>query len=285
MERLQRLTTADAPPDVLGLGPRGRPYSPAVHALVVIEGLDGSGKQTLTAALADRWRGRGRSVATMSFPRYGRDVHADLVRDALYGRLGDLATSVHGPAVLFALDRRAAVPELMDLLATHDVVLLDRYVTSNAAYGAARMGGPDAETGFPTWVQELEIGRFGLPVPDHQILLDTPVALAASRARGRAAGDDARSLDAFEADAELQARTAGMYRRLAAEGYLSPWTTVSPTPATPTSVTPAPVKPVPITPAPVPVPPATVTPTLGTLARVILELDERVLSRLDELVG
>ena len=53
---------------------------------------------------------RGRTVATMAFPRYGVDVHADLVRDALYGRLGDLSDSVYGPALLFALDRRAAAP-------------------------------------------------------------------------------------------------------------------------------------------------------------------------------
>ena len=47
-----------------------------------------------------------------------------------------------GPALLFALDRRAAAPEIRDLLTSHDVLLLDRYVTSNAAYGSARLGGP-----------------------------------------------------------------------------------------------------------------------------------------------
>ena len=47
-------------------------------------------------------------------------------------------------AVLFALDRGGAVAELTDLLERHDIVLLDRYVASNAAYGAARLRqGPD----------------------------------------------------------------------------------------------------------------------------------------------
>jgi len=199
----------------------------AVGRLIVMEGLDGSGKRTLTDVTARRWRRFGYRVATLAFPRYGADVHADLVRDALYGRLGDLSESVHGPAVLFALDRRGAAGMIRDLLVAQDVLLLDRYVASNAAYGSARLGGPDKETGFAEWVRALEIDRFGLPVPDHQILLATPTAVAAERARGRAASSADRSLDSFEADAGLQRRTGEMYRTLAARDYLSPWTVVT----------------------------------------------------------
>ena len=196
--------------------------------LIVIEGLDGSGKRTLTEALSSRWRAEGRTVATMAFPRYGVDVHADLVRDALYGRLGDLSDSVYGPAVLFALDRRAAADEIRALLDAHDVVLLDRYVTSNAAYGSARLGGPDRPTDFPEWVRALEIDRFGVPVPDRQILLGTSVELSAQRARDRAGQEQDRALDRFEADDGDQRRTGAMYRRLAEASYLSPWTVLTP---------------------------------------------------------
>lgn len=196
--------------------------------LVVIEGLDGSGKQTLTALLAASARVSGVRIATMAFPRYGVDVHADLVQDALYGRLGDLSDSVHGPALLFALDRRAAAAEIRHLVADHDLVLLDRYVSSNAAYGAARLGAPDVETDFPEWVRALEIDRFALPLPDRQVLLATPQAVAAERARNRAEIDVGRLLDRFEADAALQARTGRMYRQFAEEGFLSPWTVLAP---------------------------------------------------------
>jgi len=201
-----------------------------VGRLIVVEGLDGSGKRTLTEAMANRWRGSGRTVATLAFPRYGIDVHADLVKDALYGRLGDLSQSVHGPAVLFALDRRDAAGPIRDLLDANDVVLLDRYVTSNAAYGSARLGGPDRPNDFPDWVRALEVERFGVPLPDHQILLATPTELAAERARNRAADLSDRALDAFEADPGLQQRTAAMYRQLADQRYLSPWTVLVPQP-------------------------------------------------------
>lgn len=200
----------------------------AVGQLIVIEGLDGSGKRTLAQALSARWQAAGRTVATLAFPRYGVDVHADLVRDALYGRLGDLSDSVYGPAVLFALDRRAAADEIRARLDSHDVVLLDRYVTSNAAYGSARLGGPDRPTDFPDWVFQLEIERFGVPVPDRQILLGTSVELSAQRARSRAGQEQDRALDRFEADDGLQRRTAAMYRQLAERDYLSPWTVLAP---------------------------------------------------------
>lgn len=207
-----------------------------VGKLIVLEGLDGSGKQTLTAALAGQWRADGRSVATMAFPRYGADVHADLVRDALYGRLGDLSESVYGPAVLFALDRRAAAPEIRELLRLNEIVLLDRYVTSNAAYGSARLGGPANGFGFADWVRELEIGRFGVPLPDRQILLATPLAVAAERARSRADEDTDRALDTFEADSGLQQRTGAMYALLADQSYLSPWTVLNPAADGPVSI-------------------------------------------------
>jgi dTMP kinase len=194
-----------------------------VGRLIVVEGLDGSGKATLTAALVSALAARGARIATLAFPRYDDDVHAELARDALYGRLGDLRDSVHGMATLFALDRRAAAPSLRGLLEDHDVVLVDRYVASNAAYSAARLG-QDAAGEVVCWVRELEIRRFGIPVPDHQLLLATPRSVAAARARARAAADPGRERDAYESDDSLQERTDAVYRALAASSWLSPWT-------------------------------------------------------------
>lgn len=196
--------------------------------LIVIEGLDGSGKQTLAKALAEQARAAGVSMSTMAFPRYGIDIHADLVQDALYGRLGDLSDSVYGPALLFALDRRAAAGEIRERLTKVDLVVLDRYVSSNAAYGAARLGAPTTDTGFPEWVRDLEIGRFDLPRPDRQVLLATPLEVAAARAAERAEQDSRRHLDRFESDAGLQARTGAMYEQFAEQSFLSPWTVLRP---------------------------------------------------------
>jgi dTMP kinase len=190
-----------------------------VGRLVVIEGLDGAGKRTLTEGLVTALDGA--SVATVAFPRYGRSVPADLVSDALHGRMGDVGDSVHGMALLFALDRLGAKEHLAELLSGHDVVLADRYVASNAAYGAARLHqGADGE--FVAWVRALEMDRFGLPVPYAHLLLRVPVSVAASRAAHRE-DTEARARDSFESDDGLQARCARVYDELAAADWLAPW--------------------------------------------------------------
>lgn len=190
--------------------------------LVVIEGLDGAGKRTLADALVAALPGR---VARFAFPRYDEDVHAELARDALYGRHGDLGSSVHGMAVLFALDRRAAAPLLREALAAHDVVLVDRYVASNAAYNAARLH-EDADGETVAWVRELEVERFGIPVPDHQLYLQVSPTVAAERAVHRERTDAGRARDAYESDTALQQRTGAVYAQLAAASWLSSWTVV-----------------------------------------------------------
>ena len=195
--------------------------------LIVIEGLDGAGKRTLADSVSAALVAAGARVARAAFPRYGADVHAELVRDALYGRLGDLGSSVHGMAVLFALDRRAAAAGLRDALAEHDVVLVDRYVASNAAYGAARLH-QGAAGEFVAWVRELEIDRFGVPVPDRQLLLAVPQRVAADRAVHRERTEAGRARDAFESDDGLQRRTAEVYTQLAATSWLAPWDRLDP---------------------------------------------------------
>ena len=193
--------------------------------LVVIEGLDGAGKRTLADGLHRAFEADGRSVATLAFPRYGQSITADLASEALHGRHGDLAGSVYAMAVLFALDRGSARDHLAALRAEHDVVILDRYVASNAAYSAARLR-QDASGGVVSWVGELEYGRLGLPEPDRQILLDVSVELAAERARRRADEDADRARDAYERDDGLQQRTAQVYAGLAARQWHGPWTVV-----------------------------------------------------------
>jgi dTMP kinase len=194
--------------------------------LVVIEGLDGAGKRTLADGLVAALRVEGAMVARMAFPRYDSDIHADLVRDALHGRLGDLVESVHGMAVLFALDRRDAAEQLRELQRSYDVVLLDRYVASNAAYGAARLH-EGADGSFVDWVRTLEVDRFGVPVPDLQLLLRVPLDVAAQRADHRAVADRARRKDLYERDRGLQARCAAIYDQLAARRWLAPWSVLN----------------------------------------------------------
>ena len=195
--------------------------------LIVIEGVDGAGKRTLTNGLRASFEAAHRSVATLAFPRYGHSVEADLAAEALHGAHGDLATSVYAMAVLFALDRSDAKDEIGHLNAAYDVVILDRYVASNAAYSAARLH-QGADGDVVAWVRDLEYGRLHLPKPDWQVLLDVPAELAAERAEHRANNEADRAKDAYERDDGLQRRTGEVYAALAAVGWCGRWLVVGP---------------------------------------------------------
>lgn len=194
---------------------------------MVIEGVDGAGKRTLTNGLRAAFEADGRSVASLAFPRYGVSVHADLASEALHGGHGDLSESVYAMAVLFAMDRAGARDEIARLTSENSVVILDRYVASNAAYSAARLHqGVDGDA--VAWVHDLEYGRLHLPVPDWQVLLDVPTELAAQRAVNRAAEESDRARDAYERDDGLQQRTSAVYGELASSSWGGPWVVVPP---------------------------------------------------------
>ncbi len=125
-------------------------------------------------------------------------------------------------ATLFALDRAGAVGDIEALRREHDVVIMDRYVASNAAYTAARLhqdaGGPAVE-----WIHALEYRRLGLPAPDWQVLLAVPVELAGGAPAAGPNPTRAGSRDSYERDDGLQQRTGAVYAELAAAGWGGRW--------------------------------------------------------------
>lgn len=184
--------------------------------IIAIEGIDGAGKNTLVRHL------RGEldiPVGVLAFPRYEDSIHAQLAQEALYGRMGDLTSSAYAMATLFALDRHGAKEQLLAAADSSELLILDRYVASNAAYSAARL----ADDSVMDWVFDLEFGRLGLPKPQLQIYLATDVDVAADRASSRSAQDASREKDEYEKDGKLQAETAAAYGRLAESNWAGQW--------------------------------------------------------------
>lgn len=187
--------------------------------IISIEGIDGAGKNTLTKALRERI-----DADLLTFPRYADSIHAQLAARALRGEMGDMTDSPYAMATMFALDRHGVAPQLRQYAGSENLLLLDRYVASNAAYSWART----QDDAMPGWIAQLEFEDLGLPRPDLQVLLDTPVELAAERAERRAQQDASRKKDIYESDGGLQARTSSAYRRLAAESWGSEWLVAAP---------------------------------------------------------
>lgn len=193
--------------------------------LLAIEGADGAGKATATAAVARRLRAAGIDVTTLSFPRYADTAGGWMLGEYLGGRV-PRAVSPRAAAVLYALDRFESLGALTAAMADNEVVVLDRYIASNMAYQAAQVA-PDEGDALMAWIVGLETQGFGLPAPDLSVHLDTPPDVARAQMltkRKRAYTDDA--FDAYEADDALQSRVRANYATLARGALLGRWATV-----------------------------------------------------------
>jgi len=173
-----------------------------VGRLIAIEGIDGSGKGTQSRLLAQRLQAAGSAVKLLSFPRYQETVFGAKIGLYLNGAYGDLnAVDPTLVSLLFAGDRFESKPVLESALNSCDVLVLDRYVASNAAHQAAKSSGADRDAliGF---IEQLEYEIYALPRADMTILLDLPVERAQQLIATKAARTYTdRAADLQEADA------------------------------------------------------------------------------------
>jgi dTMP kinase len=184
--------------------------------LLAIEGIDGAGKGTQAARLAETAAGQGRRVASFSFPLYDDNPFSRAVADYLNGEFGT-ADEVHPElaALLYAGDRFHARPRIVSALEENDLVVCDRYVASNQAHQGGKLTG-EARRRLLDWLEQVEYGEFALPRPQLVILLDAPVALARSLVGQKAArGYTTLEADIHEADAAHSSATREVYLELA----------------------------------------------------------------------
>lgn len=145
--------------------------------LIVIEGIDGSGKRTQLDLLARALEERGVAVSRVSFPNYS-GFFGHMVAQFLNGEFGPLtAVDPHFSAILYAGDRLELKAKLEADLTQGKVILADRYIASNLAHQGARVSaGHRAE--FIAWLQKLEYEIFALPPADLVVYLRVPPAEA-----------------------------------------------------------------------------------------------------------
>ncbi len=140
--------------------------------LIVIEGLDGSGKATQTARLYDTLVQKGMNVRKVSFPNYESDSSGPL-RMYLGGSFGSSPDAVNPYAAssLFAVDRFAGYKsDWGKLYDSGGIILADRYTTSNAIHQCSKLT-EDKWDGFLEWLFSYEYELLGIPAPDKVIYL------------------------------------------------------------------------------------------------------------------
>lgn len=154
--------------------------------LIVLEGIDGSGKTTLARRLARALRAEGHRVLETREPTdgpFGRRIR----EIAASGRDG---VSPEEELELFMKDREAHVREVVrPALERGEVVVQDRSFYSTVAYQGER--GLDR-------ARLLEMGRAVAPEPDLLLVVDVPAKTAAARiASTRGFTDDFEAVDAL----------------------------------------------------------------------------------------
>ncbi|MEN0065633.1 MAG: dTMP kinase [Myxococcota bacterium] len=188
------------------------PIEPRNGRLFVLEGIDGTGKTTQVAALTAWLRGLGLVVQARREPTMG--PHGRRLREsAKTGRL-----SVEEELRLLELDRRAHVTDVIGpALVRGEVVVLDRYYFSTAAYQGARGADP------------AEIVRHHesfAPRPDLTLVLDLAPETSRQRIVGRG------EVDAFEGLEDLR-RCRTIFQSLLADDVRLFDASVSPEELTP----------------------------------------------------
>jgi dTMP kinase len=144
--------------------------------LIVIEGVDGSGKETQSRQLYDHLRDDGIRTMLISFPRYDQDSSA-MVRRYLAGEFGTdpEAVSPYIASTFYAADRYAAYKqEFGAFLEGGGVVIADRYTTANMVHQAGKIRDAQEREAFLNWLTDYEFGLLGLPEPDLVFFLDVP---------------------------------------------------------------------------------------------------------------
>lgn len=181
--------------------------------LVVIEGLDGSGKGTQAKLLAESFRREGGEIRQISFPDYDSPSSA-LVKMYLAGEFGESASAVNAYAAssFYAVDRFASFhTDWKKDYEAGRLILADRYVTSNIIYQLGKLPQEQWDE-YMEWLQDFEYNRLALPQPDQVIFLDMPIGLSQQLISGRYHGDESRK-DIHERDLRFlrEAETSARY--------------------------------------------------------------------------
>ena len=168
--------------------------------LIVIEGLDGSGKSTQLDLLFKGLEDLGKDCKWVSFPDYESNSSA-LVKMYLGGEFGNKPDDVNAYAasVFYTVDRYASYnANWGEFYKSGGTIVSGRYTTSNAIHQASKLP-EDKWEDFLSWLYDFEYNKIGIPRPDKVIFLDMPIEVSQKLLTKRYEGDENKK-DIHESD-------------------------------------------------------------------------------------
>ena len=155
--------------------------------LIIFEGIDGSGKSSQYRRISERLVKDGIDFKKIVFPRYDKESSA-LIRLYLNGAFGSHPDDVNAYAasLFYAVDRFAAFRDDWGPdYAAGELILADRYTTSNIVHQGAKLPEDELEDFF-AWVADIEYKKMGIPEPDCVFYLDVDLPTSLRRIKSRA---------------------------------------------------------------------------------------------------
>lgn len=144
--------------------------------LFVIDGTDGSGKQTQLDLLKKHLTEDGVEYRTVSFPNYDSPSSA-LVKMYLSGEFGENAKEIspYVASTFYAADRYATYKkDLKEYYENGGIILADRYTTASMVHQTGKITDEQEREKFLNWLFDLEFNIYGLPVPTEVFFLNMP---------------------------------------------------------------------------------------------------------------
>jgi dTMP kinase len=187
--------------------------------LIVIEGLDGSGKSTQIELLKKRLEEKRINYSYIHFPRLNKGVYGELIAEFLRGEYGSIE-DVHPKlvALLFANDRKEHLEEMNLWLHNGFIVLCDRYVNSNIAFQCAKIEDITGKENLKKWILDFEFHYNKLPFPYQSFFLDVPLDFISNSLSKQRSGADREYLggkqDIHEGSLSLQENVYKEYKKL-----------------------------------------------------------------------
>lgn len=144
--------------------------------LIIIEGTDGSGKETQTNKLFERLS-KEEKVKKITFPNYESDSSA-LVKMYLMGEFGENVNDVNAYAAssFFSVDRYASYKKEWGKY-YHDnyVIISDRYTSANMVHQTSKIKDEKEKEKFLAWLEDFEYEKLAIPRPNLVIFLNVEI--------------------------------------------------------------------------------------------------------------
>lgn len=183
--------------------------------LIVIDGIDGSGKTTQTKLLTKHFKKKGFKACSFDFPQYEQNFFGKMAGQYLHGHFGSTKTiSPYLSSVLYAADRWETKEKIERKLKQGCIVVVNRYVPSSKIHQASKLKTACAQNKYLKWLDKLEYEIFKIPKPDLVLFLHLPIDIVCDliNKRDRQKDEHERDITHLKAALAIAKRLSKRYK-------------------------------------------------------------------------